>query len=178
MADMNEYDRDVPTPAAEDPVVHGQLATVSQFAPSGFFADRVMSRVWRPLPPRLRALRERYEDWVQSGRVWLAVGALAAGSLIPLGIVVGLTVTFWRPIGSFGGRVIGSVVPNAWAGVTAQAHEGLDAARAAVSGVLPNAAATAAVSAVTTLAVIACAWGLYRAMVVRGAEGFGSHAAR
>lgn len=178
MAEMNDHDRDVPSPAGEDPLIHGSLATVSQFAPSERFADHVMSRVWRPLPPRLRALRERYEDWVQSGRVWLAVGGLAAGSLIPLGIIVGLTVTFWEPIVSFGGRVVNHVVPSAWAGVTAQAREGIDAARAAVTAVLPDGTALAAVSAVTLLVLVACAWGLYRTVGIRGAEGMGTHASQ
>jgi hypothetical protein len=176
--EMNDYDRNAPTPAAEDPAIHGQLATLSPFAPGGFFQDRVMSQVWRPLPPRLRAARERYEEWVQSGRVWLAVGGLAAGSLIPLGIAVGLSMTFWDPIASFGGRVITDVVPSAWAGVTAHAREGFDAAYAGVTAVLPSGAALAVASAAAVLVLTGCAWGLRRSMGGPSAGKVASHATR
>jgi len=176
MADMNDFERNAPSPAEEEPVLHGQLATLPSFTPARFFEERVMSGVRRPLPAMLRALRERFDEWVQSGRVWLAAGGVAAGSLIPTGIVIGLTVTFWHEIGSFGSRVLGSVVPSAWAGVTSQVAEIMAEARNAITTVVPTGGALLGVSAATVFVLGGCAWGLYRTMSIRGAVGLENHA--
>jgi hypothetical protein len=176
MADMNDFERNVPTPAEEEPVVHGQLATLPSFTPTRFFEERVMSGVRRPLPPMLRRLKERFDEWVQSGRIWLTAGGIAAGSLIPTGIVIGLTITFWHEIGSFGSRVLGSVVPSAWAGMTSQLAEGVAAARDAIGTVVPTGGALVGVSAATVFVLGGCALGLYRTMKMNGAAGLESHA--
>lgn len=173
---MDDFERNAPPPAEEEPVLHGQLSTLPRFAPTRFFEDRVMSGVRRPLPALLRSLRERFDEWVESGRIWLTVGGLAAGSLIPTGIVIGLTVTFWHEIGSFGSRVLGDVVPSAWAGVTSQVAEGTGAAHDAVAAAVPSGGALLGVSVAMVLALGGCAWGLYRTMTTTSAVGLENHA--
>jgi len=91
---MNDRLVPAPTPAEEDPVLHGYLSALPGFAPSGGLRDRVLTHVWAPLPQWVRQAQDRWVVLVESGRVWYVIGAIAAGSLIPLGVITGLLIAF------------------------------------------------------------------------------------
>jgi hypothetical protein len=97
---MNEpNDRASLTPAEEDPVIHRELAALSPFAPTVLFEERVLTRVWRPEPEWARNLRSAVRELRDTGRIWLVLGALALGSLIPAAVLAGLGAAFASEIG-------------------------------------------------------------------------------
>jgi hypothetical protein len=107
-------DRSLPdlTPAEEDPVLHGYLATLPQAMPSQGLQRRVLTRVWRPAPRWVREAEARWIDSVESGRIWFVLGAIAAGSLIPLAVTTGLLVTFSSQIGALSAWMISEFGPE------------------------------------------------------------------
>jgi len=158
-----------PTPAEEDPAVHRALATLPAFAPGPVFEDRVMSRVWQPLPPKLRELVLAWRDYVDSGRHYGPLGALAVGALIPLGVVIGLAVTFSTQIGSFLAWLVGVGVPFAWAWARADIAEVVSTVNTFVAALFPSGTALMGAAIGSVLVLAGCTFGLYRTMNPRGA---------
>jgi len=92
--EMNEHDETLLTPADEDPVIHRHLAALPAFTPATLFEDRVLSRVWMPDPEWARNVRAVGREWTDTGRIWLVLGALALGSLIPAAVGASLVGAF------------------------------------------------------------------------------------
>ena len=166
---MEDHFLNGPTPAEEDPVVHRALATLPAFAPGPVFEDRVMSRVWQPLPPKLRQLVLAWRDYVDSGRVYGPLGALAVGALIPLGVAIGLVVTFSTQIGSFLAWLVGVGVPFAWAMARADIAEVVSTVNTYIAALFPSSTALMAAAIGSALVLAGCTFGLYRTMNPRGA---------
>ncbi len=125
------------TPAQEDPAIHRMLSTLPAWMPGPGFDNRVLARVWRPHPLWLRRVEGYWGELVETGQVWLIVGAFALGSLIPIIALTALVAAHTAEIGAFLGWLVTVGIPVAWA----------------------------AVSVVAYLVLLAsCAWGLYRTM--------------
>ncbi len=64
----------------DDPVIDGYLHSLHRLAPRPGFADRVLSRVWRPAPMFILVWQDRMRRALSPRRAWTAAGAMAAGS--------------------------------------------------------------------------------------------------
>jgi hypothetical protein len=166
---MEDRFLDAQTPAEEDPAVHRALATLPAFAPGPVFENRVMSRVWRPLPPKLRELVLAWQDYVDSGRVYGPLGALAVGALIPLGAAIALVATFSSQIGSFLVWLVGVGIPFAWAMARADIAEVVATVNTYIAALFPSGTALMATAIGSVLVLAGCTFGLYRTMNPRGA---------
>lgn len=91
---MTEFDEFPMLP--DDPVLDRYLRSLPRLVPRPGFEDRVMARVRRPLPMRVRRARERVLAFATPGRVWWASGLAAASS-------AAWTVTLWSWLS--GGRL-------------------------------------------------------------------------
>ncbi len=118
---MTDYPQLPLSPADEDPVVHRYLARLSTPEPAPGFDRRILVNVWGPAPAWVRSARARITDHVDSGRVWFVLGALAAGSLIPVAVAI----TAFGVWGSQMSWVTGRIAPELWAAMTAAAGAGL-----------------------------------------------------
>lgn len=74
---MNDLNPNRLSPADEDPLVHRYLAALPRYEPVEDFPDRVLLNVWRPLPPRIRALQEGIS---RARWPWVVLGVMAVGS--------------------------------------------------------------------------------------------------
>lgn len=152
------------TPAEEDPEVHGHLAAIARHEPRGNFADRVFVNVWRPAPRRVRELRLAVREWVDSGRVWFLVGALAAGSLIPIAVGVA-AIARWRSELAAALRRAGPAMWNeiveGWSGTLAEV--GSSWAAYAPAGEM-----LALVGSAAAITTVVCTVGLYRMLRLGG----------
>lgn len=92
--EMNERNDAALTPAEEDPVVHRHVTAMAAFTPATLLAERVLSQVRMPEPLWARNARAVWNDWTESGRIWLVFGALALGSLIPTAVAATLVASF------------------------------------------------------------------------------------
>jgi hypothetical protein len=81
----------LPSPAEEDPVVDRFLGTLPRPEPSPAFEMRVLNRVWRPVPRRLREVSDRiFRSW----QAKLFLGLLAAGAFLWQAVLVSLAMQF------------------------------------------------------------------------------------
>ncbi len=174
--------RDVPldprSPAEEDPAVHQHLAALRAFTPSPGLAERVLVRVWLPLPPRLRRLRDWAGTELTRRRMWMAAIPLIAGTLVTA-VTVGALVASYP---TEAGRVVGFAIEH---GVLALWRGGLEAVASAwlaLGETLGFTALTVAQALSVTLAgmilMAACAWGLYRTVGADVPVRMGTHAKR
>ncbi|MDH3291961.1 MAG: hypothetical protein OEO20_07280 [Gemmatimonadota bacterium] len=152
------------TPAEEDPILHRYLNALPAAVPMAGLSDRVLSGVWRPAPRWIRTGRAAMHDMTASGRIWLVIGALAVGSLVPLAAAVVLVGVFAESIGGGLRWLVAEGIPFAWVAFTAD----LQGALGTVASVLVAHGLTRADllaggigAAVTTLG---CAIGLRRTM--------------
>jgi len=165
---MSEVVNNGLTPAAEDPVLHELLTSLPQPQPTRALEDRVMSGVFRPPPAWARRASAVWFDLKASGRVWILVGGLAAGSVIPLAALVVGAFMVAPHTGQLVGFTMTDIVPYlqaALAATSASLIETLDQPLSLLAGanLLPWAAGAA------TLCV-GCGWGLYRTMTPRAAR--------
>ena len=122
---MNDRLRFEPAPAEEDPILHDYLSALPNFAPRVSLETKVLTHVWRAPPRWVGQVQRRWVESVETGRIWFVLGALAAGSLIPLGVAAGLTIAFADQIGALGtwmvarfGPSIAGVLAAYWASST------------------------------------------------------------
>jgi hypothetical protein len=141
---MENRTRSELTPAQEDPAIHRMLSTLPAWTPGPGFDNRVLARVWRPHPLWLRRVEGYWGELVETGQVWLIVGAFALGSLIPIIALTALVAANTAEIGAFLGWLVAEGIPVAWAAAVALISE---------------------IVVVAYLVLLAsCAWGLYRTM--------------
>lgn len=162
---MNDVVNNGLTPADEDPILHELLTSLPQPQPSRTLEDRVLSGVYRPSPAWARHARAKWNEFTESGRAWILIAGLAAGSVIPLAVLA---------VG------IAMLAPHAGTAVSFTTTEIIPHARAAVAApwaslieTLHHPIAAMAggnwlgwVAGAATLCV-GCAWGLYRTMTPR-----------
>lgn len=152
------------TPAQEDPAIHRMLSTLPAWTPGPGFDNRVLARVWRPHPLWLRRMEAYWAELVETGQVWLIVGAFALGSLIPLIALTALTAANTAAIGAFLGWLVAEGIPVAWAALVAFISQAVSDVNTMASVLLPNARALALAAVAFLVLLACCAWGLYRTM--------------
>ena len=152
------------TPAEEDPILHRYLNTLPAAVPTAGLSDRVLSGVWRPDPRWIRTGRGAMRDMIASGRIWMMIGALAVGSLVPLAATVVLVGVFAESIGGGLRWFVAEGIPFAWVALTAD----LEGALGTVASVLGahgfTRADLLAGSVGAAVAAMGCAIGLRRTM--------------
>lgn len=115
---MNDRLRFEPTPAEEDPILHDYLSALPNLAPRVSLETKVLTHVWRAPPRWVGQMQRRWVESVETGRIWFVLGALAAGSLIPLGVAAGLTIAFADQIGALGTWMVARFGPSSTQSVT------------------------------------------------------------
>ncbi len=106
------------TPAEEDPILHRYLSLLPAAVPTAALSERVLSGVWRPAPRWVRRGRAAIDDMAASGRIWLVIGVLAVGSLLPLVASLVLVRVFADSIGDGLRWFVAEGIPFAWVAVT------------------------------------------------------------
>lgn len=152
------------TPAQEDPAVHRMLSTLPAWTPGPGFDNRVLARVWRPHPLWLRRVEAYWGELVETGQVWLIVGAFALGSLIPIIALTALVAANTAEIGAFLGWLVTEGIPVARAAVWAFISEIVSTVNTMASALLSNARALMVAVVAYLVLLASCAWGLYRTM--------------
>ncbi|MBI4421096.1 MAG: hypothetical protein HY560_09745 [Gemmatimonadetes bacterium] len=66
--------------APDDPILDRYLRSLPRLAPRPGFEDRVLARVRKPLPMRVRRARASLVSWASPARLWWASGLAAASS--------------------------------------------------------------------------------------------------
>jgi len=152
------------TPADEDPVVHGYLTALGQPPAVSGLANRVLVNVWRPKPAWLRRIEARYDELVESGRIWFVVGAFAAGSLIPIAVSA-LAVVAWGNQLAWGASEFG---PQLWAAVVTGWNTALFEISNVWTTYMPGSGVLKAAAFVTLITTVICSFGLYRMVRLDG----------
>jgi hypothetical protein len=116
------------TPAEEDPILHQYLNALPAAVPMAGFSDRVLSGVWRPAPRWIRKGRGAMRDMIASGRIWMVIGALAVGSLVPLAASLVLAGVFAESIGEGLRWFVAEGIPFTWVAFTADLESALGTA--------------------------------------------------
>lgn len=158
------------TPAEEDPELHRIVTGLPTAEPPGGLEDRVLSHVWRPAPSPLRRVRAAGKELVDSGRIWLIVGGLALGSLVPLSTMFVVTRLFSHEIGGALSTAASEAGPWLAAMVSNQTASLIETARAYLAGLGLAGTTWAAIVGGSAAFSVACAWGLYRTMTPRFAR--------
>lgn len=152
------------SPAEEDPVLHRYLAVLPEFSPGGLFEERVLAGVWRPDPEWMRNVRYALRDSIETGRIWLLVGAVTVGCLIPLAVLVGTGATFASEIGTGSTLLLERGIPAAWTAASEVIGRALSQVETFL-GALPVSGGTLRAFALGSVPVLlGCAWGLSRTM--------------
>ena len=169
--EMNDRD-DVTklTPAEEDPVLHRYLAAMPAYAPR-VLEDHVLARVWRPDPEWVRNVRFAGEEWVETGRIWLLIGAVTVGSLIPLAVLLGGGGTFATEIGAGIDWLFQTGIPAVWTAVSSDASRAVSQLETRMTALPLGSEVLRAVAAGSIPVLGACAWGLARTMRAKRREG-------
>jgi hypothetical protein len=170
MTDMRVEPTDWLTPSEEDPVVHRMLSGLPTPEPRRSLADRVLSHVRRPHPRSMRRIENVMRGLVDSGRIWLVIGGLAVGSLLPVAVGV-IGITFLAP--TLAGAVDAAVndfLPLGWTFVRSEAMSLFETGLAWASGFeLPH-RAWLMIALGTLIGLAGCGWGLHRTMTPRAAR--------
>jgi hypothetical protein len=161
---MEDHSMSELTPAQEDPGIHRMLSTLPAWTPGPGFDNRVLARVWRPHPLWLRRAEAYWGELVETGQVWLIMGAFALGSLIPIIALTALVAANTAEIGAFLAWLVTDGIPVAWAAVRAFISGIVSTVNTVVSALLPNARALMVAGVAYLVLLASCAWGLYRTM--------------
>lgn len=154
MDDLTRGGRD----PANDAVEH-YLTVLPAFSPTPGFAERILLRVWRPVPRWLTEIRTRL---FTPARVRLTIGILAAGSFLWQTTLAGLIVSRPGEAGAVAGWLTAEAWPLVWGAAQAYLDTVTEPAAAAAAALLAGGSAVAAAAASSVAVVAGCAWGLYR----------------
>lgn len=152
------------TPANEDPVVHGYLTALGRPSPAPGLANRVLVNVWRPKPVWLRRLIARYDELVESGRIWFIVGAFAAGSLIPIAVVTVGFVAWGNQIA----WAFGKIGPSVWGAVVSAWNATISESSTLWNMFMPSGEILKTAALVTSITIVICSIGLHRMIRLGG----------
>jgi hypothetical protein len=147
--------------AEDDPELDKLLAPLPHIAPSPGFADRVLSRVWRPAPPWAQRVTHWAAGAFGAQHRWEWAGALAACSAF--GIVVSLTlaVNFRMQIETAWSALVAGVLVEWWRVALQWSVDGIHWAMG--TGVFGWSGPTLVAMALTcACVVVTSAWGLHR----------------
>lgn len=159
------------TPAEEDPVLHRYLAAMPAYAPRALFEDHVLSRVWRPDPEWVRNVRFAGEELVESGRIWLLIGAVTVGSLIPLAVLLGGGASFATELGAGIDWLFQTGIPAFWTAMSSDVSYVASQLETQIA-TLPFSGEALWMVGIASLPVLGmCAWGLSRTMRAKRGEG-------
>lgn len=161
---MNDDAQHGMTPAEEDPELHRMLTTLPTPEPAGGLEERVLSRVWRPAPRSVRRVGAITRDLIDSGRIWLIVGSLAFGSLLPLAAALAVSRIFAQQIGSAVGAVVTQAVPWTLAASSARVTALFETAQTSVQALGFSGQEWVALGGGSAVLLLGCAVGLRRAM--------------
>lgn len=158
------------TPGDEDPIVHRYLVALPRFEPRRGFEARVLMRVWRPLPPTLRRLRDALE---RSHAPAIVLGVLAFGAFVWQAALVGLVLSLPAEARAVAVDFVNDWVPMAWNTVRDQVTELATPVLGYLGGYwTPEIFWATAVAAVLA---IGCAFGLYWTMRLQANTGGVTH---
>ncbi len=160
---------------ADDHAIRRYVSTLQAFTPSPGFVERVLARVWRPVPRWLRQLRERV---LPPHRIRAGVAVLAAGAFLWQAALAVLIATFPDRATSGLARLTSDAWP--WLVETGRDYlaRGFDLVTPTITTLLPSGTVVAALSGAALTVMTVSTWGLYRlAGPARSAKGV-RHAVR
>jgi hypothetical protein len=170
MNEMRVEPTDGLTPSEEDPVVHRMLSGLPSAEPRRSLADRVLSHVRRPHPMWMRRIDDVIRGLVDSGRIWLVIGGLAVGSLLPVAVAV-IGITFFAPALASGFEVaVNDLLPLGWSYVRNEAMSLVETGLAWADGLALHPRAWLMIGIGTLIGLAGCGWGLHRTMTPRAAR--------
>lgn len=131
---MNDQPK-APLPAPEaDPRLDRVLTGLPRFAPLPGFAERVLSRVWIPLPPWARTLRAWLLSYVTGVRGWVILGSLSVATAASWATAIGLGLAYREEL-AYGLNLMGpTVAVPGWQDLTTLAAAALEAVGAGFTG--------------------------------------------
>jgi hypothetical protein len=167
MEDMSDDVHNGLTPAEEDPVIHRMVTALPTPQPRREFGDLVLSAVWRPHPRWARRVRATLRELIDSGRVWLVVGGLAVGSLVPIAAVA-VTISLLAPAVAGGVETLFTeLIPVGWTFLWAQVASLFETVLANANALDLHPRAWAMIGITSVVALAGCGWGLNRTMTPR-----------
>ena len=161
---MEERLMDHLSPADEDPVVHGYLTALGRPSPASGLANRVLVNVWQPKAAWLRRVEAKYDELVESGRIWFVIGAFAAGSLIPIAVAIVAAVAWGNQL-AWG---VGEVGPRLWGSVVTGWSSALSEISRIWTTYMPGSGVLKTAALVTLITTVICSIGLYRMVQLDG----------
>ena len=85
-----------PIPSPEDDLeLDRSLEALPRFKPLPGFADRILARVFVPLPRWARAVRDRVRRVLSGPRGWVTLGALSVATAATWAVMIGVTMAQW-----------------------------------------------------------------------------------
>lgn len=170
MNDMRDVHGNGPLPAEEDPVVDRMLSGLPTPEPRGKIADRVLSRVRRPLPFRIRKIEAGIRELVDSGRIWLVIGGLAVGSLLPIAVAAVGAAFFATTLANAFHAAVNELLPLGWTYVRHEIMSLVETGRTWAEALALSPRAWSMVAVGTVIGLAGCGWGLHRTMTPRAAR--------
>jgi hypothetical protein len=170
MNDMKREETNGLLPADEDPVVHRMLSGLPPAEPLGSLSDRVLSQVRRPPPAWVRTLKGSVRGLSDSGRIWLVIGGLAVGSLLPVAVAAAGVAVFAPTLANAFDAAVTELLPLGWMYARGQVMSLVETGVTWVDALAlpPRVWLTLALATVVGLA--GCGWGLHRTMTPRAAR--------
>lgn len=157
-------------PAEEDPAIHRMLSDLPTPEPRRNLADRVLSHVRRPHPFWVRRIEAGVGEMVESGRIWLVIGGLAVGSLLPVALAVGGVFFFAPTLAKAFDVAVAEWLPAAWTYVRLEAMSLVETGHTWVGGFALEPHTWLVVTGGMLAVLTGCVWGLRRTMTPRAAR--------
>lgn len=153
-----------PTPAQEDPELHRLLTLLPSYMPSAGFEDRVLSRVYRPAPAWIRALRSGTSRAFDTRKLRWWFGGLVASSAVSTIVLVIVATTHWMQLETAWSTFSKGIVLGVWREAIAMTSAAVVFAARSVAqwNLTPWDAIGIGIGGVAVLAL--SAWGLHHTM--------------
>jgi hypothetical protein len=108
------YETLTPTPEQEDPELHRLLVSLPSYMPSAGFEDRVLSRVYRPAPAWVRALRRGPSRAFDTRKVRWWIGGMVASSAVASIVLAIVATTHWMQLETTWSTFSKGIILGAW----------------------------------------------------------------
>lgn len=153
-----------PTPEREDPALHRLLTSLPRYAPSPGFEHRVLSRVYRPAPAWVRALRGRDTRAFDTRKLRWWLGGVAVSSAVSTIVLVIAASTYWMQLETAWSTFSTGLVLGTWREAIAVTADIVIVMSRAVAqwGLTASGALALGVGVVLVLSL--SAWGLHHTM--------------
>ena len=129
----DEFQPPVPSPE-DDRELDTSLAELARFKPRPGFTDRILARVFVPLPRWARSVRDRLRGLVSGPRGWVILGTFSVATAATWAVVIGVTVDQWDRLTVAARIAARSVGMTDWQDAVAASVPVLEATRDGVAG--------------------------------------------